>query len=143
MSFKSLSIILILVIGVYVYYKYGQEAPGQLVSNFHITSDKDGNNLEFEFANPVRYLGHFPDDNSDIIQVKLRAIGFSEFRENISLLEQFVTPADMQEKFLQDVRFEGNVPGGPFLVVRFSRPMSYRVTESNGLKGLIISYRRI
>ena len=143
MSFKNLSIILIWAIGVYVYYKYGQEAPGQLVSNFHITSDKDGHNLEFDFANPVRYLGHFPDDNSDIIQVKLRAIGFSEFRENISLLEQFVTPVDMQEKFLQDVRFEGNVPGGPFLVVRFSRPMSYRVTESNGLKGLIISYKRI
>jgi hypothetical protein len=142
MSFKNLSIILILAIGVYAYYKYGQEAPEQLVHDFHITSDKDGNNLEFDFANPVRYLGHFPDDNSDIIQIKLRAIGFSEFRENISLLDQFVTPADMQEKFLQDVRYEGNVPGGPFLVVRFSKPMSYRVTESNGLKGLIISYKR-
>ena len=142
MSFKNLSIILILAIGVYAYYKYGQEAPEQLVNDLHITSDKDGNNLEFDFANPVRYLGHFPDDNSDIIQIKLRAIGFSEFRENISLLDQFVTPADMQEKFLQDVRYEGNVPGGPFLVVRFSKPMSYRVTESNGLKGLIISYKR-
>jgi len=142
MSFKNLSIILILVIGVYVYYKYGQDAPEQLVNDFHITSDKDGHNLEFDFANPVRYLGHFPDDNSDIIQVKLRAIGFSEFRENISLLDQFVTPADMQEKFLQDVRYEGNVPGGPFLVVRFSKPMTYHVTESNGLKGLIISYKR-
>ena len=60
MSFKTLSILLVLVIGVYVYYKYAQEAPAQLVSEFHITSDKDGNNLEFGFANPVRYLGHFP-----------------------------------------------------------------------------------
>ena len=142
MSFKNLIIILVIAIGVYVYYKYGQEVPEQLVDNFHITSDKDGHNLEFDFANPVRYLGHFPDDNSDIVQVKLRAIGFGEFRENFSLLDQFVTPTDMQEKFLQDVRYEGDVPGGPFIVVRFSKPMTYRVTESNGLKGLIISYKR-
>lgn len=140
MSFKNLSILLVIVIGVYVYYKYGQEAPGQLVSDFHITSDKDGHNLEFDFANPVRYLGHFPEGDSDIIQVKLRAIGFSEFRENFSLLDQFVTSADMQEKFLQDIRYEGDVPGGPFIVVHFSKPMTYRVSESNGLKGLIISY---
>ena len=142
MSFKNLSILLVILIGIYVYYKYGQEVPEQLVSNFHITSDKDGHNLEFDFANPVRYLGHFPDDNSEIIQVKLRAIGFGEFRENFSLLDQFVTPTDMQEKYLQDVRYEGDVPGGPFIVVRFSKPMTYRVTESNGLKGLIISYKR-
>ncbi|WP_455200143.1 hypothetical protein [Kaarinaea lacus] len=142
MSFKTISILLVLVIGVYVYYKYAQEAPAQLVSEFHITSDKEGNNLEFGFANPVRYLGHFPDDNSDVLQVKLRAIGFSEFTENFSLLDHFVAGADEQEKFLQDVRYEGNVPGGPFLVVRFTKSMTYRVTESNGLKGLIVSYKR-
>ena len=142
MSFKNLSILLILVIGLYVYYKYGQEAPAQLVSDFHITSDKDGNNLEFEFANPVRYLGHFPDDNSDVLQVKLRAIGFTEFTENMSLMDQYLTPADSQESFLQDVRFEGNVPGGPFIVVKFKKPMAYRVSESNGLKGLIVTYRK-
>ena len=142
MSFKNLSILLILVIGLYVYYKYGQEAPAQLVSDFHITSDKDGNNLEFEFANPVRYLGHFPDDNSDVLQVKLRAIGFTEFTENMSLMDQYLTPADSQESFLQDVRYEGNVPGGPFIVVKFKKPMAYRVSESNGLKGLIVTYRK-
>ena len=141
MSFKTLSIVLIVVIGVYVYYKYAQEAPAQLVSEFHITSDKDGNNLEFGFANPVRYLGHFPDDNSDVLQVKLRAIGFSEFTENFSLLDHFIATADGQEKFLEDVRYEGDVPGGPFLIVRFKKSMTYRVTESNGLKGLIVSYR--
>ena len=141
MSFKTLSILLVLVIGVYVYYKYAQEAPAQLVSEFHITSDKDGNNLEFGFANPVRYLGHFPDDSSDVLQVKLRAIGFSEFTENFSLLDQFNASADGREKFLEDVRYEGNVPGGPFLIVRFTKSMTYRVTESNGLKGLIVSYK--
>lgn len=142
MSFKSISIILILAIGVYSYYKYVDPETGQLVSNLHVTSDRDGHNLEFEFNNSVRYLGHFPNEASDIVQVKLRAIGFGEFRENISLLDQFVQPADIKEKFLQDVRYEGDVPGGPFLVVRFAKPMKFDVAESNGLKGLIISYNQ-
>ncbi|MCI0507373.1 MAG: hypothetical protein L0Z73_14870 [Gammaproteobacteria bacterium] len=142
MSFKSLSLVLAIIIGVYVYYKYGQETPAQLVSDFHITSDKEGNNLEFGFANPVRYLGHFPEDSSDVLQVKLRAIGFGDFAENFSLLDQFIPATETQEKFLEDVRYEGDVPGGPFIVVRFTKPMNYRVTESNGLKGLIISYKR-
>lgn len=142
MSFKSLSLILAIIIGVYVYYKYGQEPPSQLVSDFHITTDKDGNNLEFGFANPVRYLEHFPENNSDVLQVKLRAIGFSDFTENFSLMDQFIAATESQEKLLEDVRYEGDVPGGPFIVVRFAKPMKYRVTESNGLKGLIISYNR-
>lgn len=142
MSFKNFAVLLIIVLGVYVYYRYGQEPPPQLVSGFHITSDREGNNLEFEFANPVRYLGHFPEDSSDVLQVKLRAIGFTEFTENLSLLDQYVAPADGREKFLQDVRYEGNVPGGPFIVVKFDTPMSFRVSESNGLNGLIVNYRR-
>ena len=140
MSFKNISIILIIVIGVYSYYKYGETESGQLVNNLHITSDREGHNLEFGFTNSVRYLGHFPTEVSDVVQVKLRAIGFSEFRENISLLDQYVQPSDIKEKLLQDVRYEGDVPGGPFLVVRFAKPMKFNVSESNGLKGLIISY---
>ena len=142
MSFKNLSIILIVVIGTYAYFKYGETTSEQLVNNLHITSDREGHNLEFDFNNSVRYLGHFPNEESDIVQVKLRAIGFSEFPENISLLDQFVQPAIIEEKFLRDVRYEGDVPGGPFIVVRFSKPMKFSVSESNGLKGLIISYNR-
>lgn len=142
MSFKNLSIILIVVIGVYAYFKYGETTSEQLVHNLHITSDRAGHNLEFDFNNSVRYLGHFPNEESDIVQVKLRAIGFSEFPENISLLDQFVQPAIIEEKFLRDVRYEGDVPGGPFIVVRFSKPMKFNVSESNGLKGLIISYNQ-
>ena len=142
MLFKNLTIFLVVTIAVYIYYKYGEDAPDRLVDNFHITSDKDGHNLEFDFANPVRFLGHFPDNDSDIIQVKLRAIGFREFKENYSLLDQFVKPADLQDKSLQDVRYEGDVPGGPFIVVHFSKSMTYKVAESNGLKGLIISYKK-
>ncbi|HEY5602498.1 MAG TPA: hypothetical protein VIM41_05270 [Gammaproteobacteria bacterium] len=142
MSFKNFSIALVITIGIYVYFKYGQETPAQLVSNFHITSDKDGNNLEFGFANPVRYLGHFPDEYSDVLQIKMRAIGFADFNENMSLMDQFIVAVDGQEKFIEDVRYEGDVPGGPFIVVRFTKPMSYRVTASNGLKGLIVNYKR-
>lgn len=142
MSFKNLSIILIAVIGIYAYFKYGETTSEQLVNNLHITSDREGHNLEFDFNNSVRYLGHFPNEESDIVQVKLRAIGFSEFPENISLLDQFVQPAIIEEKFLRDVRYEGDVPGGPFIVVRFSKPMKFSVSESNGLKGLIISYNQ-
>jgi len=142
MSFKKISILLVIIIGAYAYFKYGEQTTEQLVSNLHITSDREGHNLEFDFSNSVRYLGHFPTDASDIVQVKLRAIGFHEYTENVSLLDQFVQPADIKEKFLQDVRYEGDVPGGPFLVVRFAKPMKFSVSESNGLKGLIISYNR-
>lgn len=142
-SFKNIAIVLFLAIGTYVYLKYGQSPPDQLVQAFHITSDKNGNNLEFEFSAPVRYLGHFPDDGGDILQVKLRSIGFGEFNENFSLIDRYVANSEVQDKLLDEVRFEGDVPGGPFLVVKFSKEMKFNVTESNGLKGLIISYNTL
>jgi hypothetical protein len=57
-------------------------------------------------------------------------------------MERYLTPADSQEKLLQDVRYEGNVPGGPFIVVKFDKPMKFQVSESNGLNGLIVNYRK-
>jgi len=141
MSFKNLAVLLLLTIAAYVYFKYGYEAPSQLVRDFHITSDKNGHNLEFDFENPVRYLGHFPENESDILQIKLRAIGFNDFTENASLLDRFISNSEVKDKLLDDVRYEGDVPGGPFIVVRFTKPMKYNINESNGLKSLIISYK--
>ncbi|NOZ54721.1 MAG: hypothetical protein GXP08_16560 [Gammaproteobacteria bacterium] len=141
MAFKNLAIILLVTMATYLYFKYGHEAPDQLVQNFHITSDKNGHNLEFDFESPVRYLGHYPENQSDILQIKLRAIGFNDFTENLSLVDRFIPSSEVKNKLLEEVRYEGDVPGGPFIVVRFTKPMQFSIGESNGLKNLIVSYK--
>lgn len=143
MSLKNIIIILMLVTAGYVYVKYLGEKPNHLIASLNITSDKTGKNLEFAFVNPIRYLGHFPEDASDILQIKIRSIGFHEFNENFSLVGNIVDSTVVREGQIKDIRYEGDVPGGPFIVVRFVNPVETKISESNGLKGLIVNYKAI
>lgn len=94
--------------------------------------------LDIKFSAPVRFVGSLPKDVGDIVQIRLRAIAVDGFKENISLLEQYMSEEDGKELFLKEMRYEGNVPGGPFLVLRFSKPVRFQVNEIDALTGLSI-----
>lgn len=127
----------------YIYTTYMGEKPELLVSDLVLTKEKDGGNIHIDFAGPVRHLGHFPENEGSIIQIKLRAISFHEFNENYSVIEKFVQTGRVVDYFIEDIRYEGNVPGGPFVIVRFTKPMEYVVNEGDGLKGLLINYKSL
>lgn len=143
MSLKNILLILVLLVTGYIYITYFGEKPEALVADIVLTKDKEGGNIQIDFANPVRHVGHFPESDSDVLQIKLRAISFHDFDENFSIIKQYLQKEPAKDYHIADVRYEGDVPGGPFLVVKFTKPMSFQVNEGDGLKALLINYKAI
>jgi len=142
-SVKNIILIMVLITIGYIYTTYMGEKPESLVADLVLTKEKDGGNIHLDFSGPVRHLGHFPEVEGNIIQIKLRAISFHKFQENFSVVDKFLLAGRAGDYFIQDIRYEGDVPGGPFVIIKFTKPMSYLVNEGDGLKGLLINYKSL
>lgn len=143
MTIKNILLIMALITAGFIYISVFGEKPETLIAEVVLTKDKEMSNLQVDFASPVRYVGHFPDNEGDILQIKLRAISFHNFNENFSLIETFVQTHEARDYHIADIRYEGNVPGGPFLIIKFTQPVSYQVDEGDGLKAMLINYKVI
>jgi len=142
-TFKNILLIMALITAGFIYITFFGEKPESLVAEVVLTKDKELRNLQVDFASPVRYIGHFPEKDGDILQIKLRAISFHDFSENYSLIDTLLQTAEAKDNHIKDIRYEGNVPGGPFLIIKFSQPVSYQVDEGDGLKAMLINYKTI
>jgi len=114
-----------------------------MVDDVFVTTDKDEKVVDVGFNGPIRYLGHFPDSQGDIVQVKFRSIVYKGDRDNYSLIDKLRLQGVGEKEYIEDIRYEGDVPGGPFLIVRFTKPMSFAVKEDDGLKSLHIHYKQL
>lgn len=114
------------------------DAERELIEGAVLIREEDKKSIQIEFSAPVRIVGVFPDKSGDILQVKLRIIAIGEFDENFSVLERYVGEEEGKEIHLTHMRYEGNVPGGPFIVMKFSQPVQWNVTEGDSLLGMNI-----
>lgn len=143
MTIKNILLIMALITAGFIYISVFGEKPETLIAEVVLTKDKEMRNLQVDFASPVRYVGHFPDNEGEMLQIKLRAISFHDFSENFSLIDTFLQTNVARDSHITDIRYEGNVPGGPFLIIKFTQPVSYQVNEGDGLKAMLINYKLI
>ena len=141
MVLKNLILIVLACVVIYLYYTFAGDKPDRLVAALVIATEKDHKNLDVDFNSPVRYLGHFPESRGELFQIRLRPITFEGFTENYSMLDYFLKRGLPDDANLLDIRYEGDVPGGPLIVIQFKTPMDVNIKESGGLRGLHISYK--
>jgi hypothetical protein len=114
------------------------DADRKLVDDVVLVREAEHKILQLAFSAPVRLIGSYPESSGDIVQIKLGVIAFGKFDENLSLLEQFVGVEEGKEIHMTHMQYEGNVPGGPFLVMKFDRKVHWKVNEGDRLLGMNI-----
>jgi hypothetical protein len=113
----------------------------RLIDDVVLVREGDSRFLQLEFSAPVRLIGSYPEAMGDIAQVKLSVIALDRFDENVSLLNKFVGSEEGKEIHMTHMRYEGNVPGGPFLVMKFSKHVHWKIIEGEGLLGMQIEIK--
>lgn len=136
--FTVLVVILLLAFGMGV---VSFDADRSLIEDAVLIREEDNKSIQIDFSAPVRIVGIFPEKSGDIVQIKLRVIAFGEFDENLSILEKFVGIEEGKEIHVTHMRYEGNVPGGPFLVMKFDQPVEWNITEGDSLLGMNVEIK--
>ena len=94
--------------------------------------------VEVLFTFPLRYRSHFPEDRARELRIRLQPV-----RVPISDLDavprrESVVPQYADVVALDEVIYEGDIEGGPYLTIRFTRPVRYQVIPGSDYRSMRI-----
>ena len=130
-----------------------------VLQGIQITEKETAIELQIDFAQPLQYLRHFPPNAGEILQIQLQvpaerpiddkadtAATSNNGNANDSKLttakrESMLPPANDVVP-LVNVTYEGDVPGGPFLTLRFRYAVEYTISGGPGSKSVVVSVKK-
>lgn len=126
-----------------------------ILQGIQITEKETALDLQVDFSVALQYMRHFPPSSGEILQIQLQ-VSESERRKEEKEGETAPTegaaqkaakretmlPPSTDHAPLINVTYEGEVPGGPFLTLRFKFPVEYTVAEGPGGKSIIVSVKK-
>lgn len=97
-----------------------------------VVKEKNGDaDIQINLAIPVRHIKHFPIKSGKILQIQLEILTKEEIKrydEESGWRESLVPPVNDLVPLVH-VTYEGNVPGGPYLTLRFRYAVEYTVLD--------------
>jgi hypothetical protein len=141
-------------------------AEGEVLQGVQVIEKDDTIDLQIDFAIPLQYMRHFPPTTGDILQIQLRADAEAPAAEKpaedapaeqtpeqvaqeasiaaarSAAKRESLSPPATDLVPLVNVNYEGEVPGGPFLTLRFKFGVEYTVAAGPANRSVIVSVKR-
>ncbi|MGD8558865.1 MAG: hypothetical protein PVH04_04340 [Gammaproteobacteria bacterium] len=101
--------------------------------------DENTTHYSFDFGIPLNYVKHFPAKTGEILQIQMLMDEDQgrEIHKEVRQGKELAAP-DGFDQLLIYVTYEEGVPGGPYLTLRFARPVSFDVQAGDSLTSLSI-----
>jgi tetratricopeptide (TPR) repeat protein len=104
----------------------------QILQDIQISEEKESAVIQINLGIPVRYVRHFPPNAGEILQIQLDVLD-NKLPSNISkrdiMVRQSLVPPANDLVPLVHVTYEGDVPGGPYVTLRFEYGVEYKVED--------------
>ena len=115
------------------------QTPDRILQDVYVYDEGDRSILQVKFNVPIRYESHLPEKQGRVINIKLRVVTLSGADRNDYIDKNSIVPGFMEKVPVTDIAYEGDVPGGPLLSIRFSEPVQFTIAEDSTLRSLLIS----
>ena len=134
-------------------------AAESVLQGIQITEKETAIEFQIDFAQPLQYLRHFPPNAGEILQIQLLVpierpkddlVGAATDANSASAKDSIPATAKRESILppmsntapLVNVTYEGDVPGGPFLTLRFRYAVEYSLAGGPGGKSLVVSVKK-
>lgn len=114
------------------------QAPDAILDDVIVQEEGGMYVLQVKTNVPVRYENHYPQGPSRFVQIKVRTVSLVGSDMNEYMGAESILPGFIEQVPVMDVAYEGGVPGGPFLSIRFKEPVRYQVKEDPDLNGVFL-----
>jgi hypothetical protein len=94
--------------------------------------------IEVNFSFPLRYQSHFPATNGDELRIRLRPLRVPLSDLSAVSQREALVPENARAVALDEVTYEGDVEGGPYLTLTFTRPVHYEVIPGSDFRSVNI-----
>ena len=114
-----------------------QPVKGRMIEDVSVQpADGGGTELVIHFSFPLRYLRHFPENKGRTVQIALAAINISNIdRSLLGRRESLRVPSELLDDVV-DISYEGDLPGGPYLTLRFYQDLHFEVRPGSDFRSI-------
>jgi hypothetical protein len=99
--------------------------------------------IEVQFSFPLRYRSHFPQQSGKELRIRLFPVRIPSSDLNAAFKREGVVPRHAEDLALDEVIYEGDSEGGPYLILNFSRPVSYEVIPGSDYRSMSVVVRSL
>ena len=94
--------------------------------------------IEVQFSFPLRYRSHFPHQSGEELRISLTPVRVPTSDINAAFKREGVVPRHAEDVALDEVIYEGDSEGGPYLILHFTRPISYEVIPGSDYRSVSV-----
>lgn len=99
--------------------------------------------IDVQFSFPLRYRSHFPQQSGEELRIRLFPVRIPSSDLNAAYKREGVVPRHAEEVAIDEVIYEGDSEGGPYLLLNFTRPVSYEVIPGSDYRSMSIVVRSL
>jgi len=104
--------------------------------NLDIIDEQPMLNVQLSF--PFRYLSHFPLAEGTELRIRLQPVMVPSSDMGAVFQREGTVPPDADNAAIDEVIYEGDIDGGPYLTIRFTGTMRYEVIPGADYRSLNI-----
>lgn len=110
---------------------------GEILKSLSYSVKENKVEIKASFGAQVTYVKHFPLSRGKIIQIQVQ-VDKKAFNEEAQQRRETLSGDVTAPVSLKDVIYEGNVRGGPYLVLRFDEVVTFSLGKESGEKFLTV-----
>lgn len=110
----------------------------KILDDVVLTFSDESTVLEVSLTFPLRYQSHFPQTEGTELRIRLKPVRVPSSDLDAVFRREAVTPRYGENAAVDEVIYEGDVAGGPYLTVRFTRIMHYEVIPAPDYRSINI-----
>lgn len=92
--------------------------------------------IEVLFSFPMRYRSHFPADKGEELRIRMFPVRVPSSDLDAVHRRESVIPEYAGAAAVDEVIYEGDIEGGPYLTIRFWRPARYQVIPGSDYRSI-------
>ena len=120
---------------------FSQPVRDRILQDVVVTPGEDAAQVTVLFSDVFRYVTHFPHESSDELRIRLEPVRVAMSDFTAVFQREAVRPLDAADADLEEVLYEGDIPGGPYLTLFFARPVTYEVKPGADFRSLTVLVR--
>lgn len=116
----------------------GQPARDKIIDSALIKTDSGHVAIEVALTYPFRYLSHFPQETGTELRIRIVPVRVPSSDRDAVFKNEGLVPPDAEVAAVDQVLYEGDTPNGPYVTIRFTRPVRYQVIPGSDYRSVNI-----
>ncbi|MEN8206814.1 MAG: hypothetical protein ABFS24_12495 [Pseudomonadota bacterium] len=94
--------------------------------------------LRINLTTRVRYIRHFPYESGQELRIKITPFDISHDNADAFFERETLVPFDHEDLPLNEVVYEGDIEGGPYLTLFFSHCVDFWVEQGRDSRSIVV-----